>query len=510
MSDNVVIPNNFNYKIYLKLNKDFPQNWNEKEAISHYLNYGYFENRIYSIDIPIDFEWNKYILLNSDIPQNWTEIEAISHYLNYGYFENRRYKITIPYNFDWQKYILLNLDFPQNWNEKKAIDHYLKYGYFENRIYKNYDFNITKINLIENDNSLISNINYNDIENGKNLISLYNKSILNNNFILIIDFPNMGGGTEFFINSIISKYKKKQTFIIARNFNEKIQLNINNKYLINNYNEQDAIDFLNLLKNKIHKIFINHIYKHSKIFLNFIIGLNKEIITISHDYYLINEKTQPYYNEIDVNYFPKINLNKINKLIIQNEEILNIYKDFLKEKQDIVICPLPDFKDSLELINTDNKNIVIGIIGCIGEIKGFKILLDIINYIKYNNLNIKVIIFGYSLIQYEHQYYYNSIDEFNNLLKIHKPNILFETSIWPETYSYTLTLAMITQLPILSLKKNFNNVIENRLKEYNKKYFYNNIENFFEIIQQNIKQDYFYTINPIVYYNSFWDQIFVL
>ena len=69
---------------------------------------------------------------------------------------------------------------------------------------------------------------------------------------------------------------------------------------------------------------------------------------------------------------------------------------------------------------------------------------------------------------------------------------------------------MITQLPILSLKKNFNNVIENRLKEYNKKYFYNNIENFFEIIQQNIKQDYFYTINPIVYYNSFWDQIFVL
>ena len=79
MSDNVVIPNNFNYKIYLKLNKDFPQNWNEKEAISHYLNYGYFENRIYSIDIPIDFEWNKYILLNS--VQVFLLIMVVLHFL---------------------------------------------------------------------------------------------------------------------------------------------------------------------------------------------------------------------------------------------------------------------------------------------------------------------------------------------------------------------------------------------------------------------------------------------
>ena len=66
---------------------------------------------------------------------------------------------------------------------------------------------------------------------------------------------------------------------------------------------------------------------------------------------------------------------------------------------------------------------------------------------------------------------------------------------------------MITQLPILSLKKDFKNVIENRLQSYNKKYFYNNIEDFFKIIQ-NIKQNYFYTISPIIYYNSFWDELF--
>ena len=37
------------------------------------------------------------------------------------------------------------------------------------------------------------------------------------NFILIIDFNNGGGGTSFFINAIISKYKNYQTFVIARN-----------------------------------------------------------------------------------------------------------------------------------------------------------------------------------------------------------------------------------------------------------------------------------------------------
>jgi hypothetical protein len=66
---------------------------------------------------------------------------------------------------------------------------------------------------------------------------------------------------------------------------------------------------------------------------------------------------------------------------------------------------------------------------------------------------------------------------------------------------------MLTDLPILSFDKKFNNVIKNRLNNYNKKYFYDNITDFFDLVYK-VKQNYFYTIEPIIYFNSFWDNYF--
>jgi hypothetical protein len=527
--------NDFNWKNYLLFNNDLDQNWNEKEATDHYLKYGINENRKYKIDLPpnfglnSNFNWEIYIKLNNDLDQNWNEKEATDHYLKYGINENRKYKIVLPYNFNWKEYIKLNNDFPKIWNEKEAIDHYLNYGIFEKRLYKsnniqNIDigFNLNKnifyndniynlknniCNLLYCDNNTKKTILSNKIKNEKNLNNLFNLNILNNKYILVIDFPNLGGGTEFFLNTIISKYKENNTFLILRNFNENIQFNINNDYILNILNENDAINLIKKKKNNISKIFINHIIGHSKKFLNFIMNLNFEITTITHDYFLINKIPQPYYNEHNINYKPKINLNKINKIIMQNDKNLYIYKNFLNEKHDIIIAQLPDYKNSHKLNYTNNSNIVIGIIGNISREKGSKILSEINNYIIVNNLNIKLIIFGKINIDYEYQYPYNNIEELNNLLIIHKPNLLMETSLWNETYSYTLTLSMITQLPILSFKKPFENVIENRLKKYEKKFFFTNIHNFFEIVYSE-KQNYFYTISPIIHYNSFWEHYF--
>jgi hypothetical protein len=103
---------------------------------------------------------------------------------------------------------------------------------------------------------------------------------------------------------------------------------------------------------------------------------------------------------------------------------------------------------------------------------------------------------------------YSTINELNNLLIKIKPNLLLETSIWPETYSYTLTLSMITQLPILSLIKSYEGVIKERLSSYDKSYYFSNADNIFPMIK-NIKQDYFYTIDPTIYFNSYWDDYFI-
>jgi len=476
--------------------------------------------------IPNDFDWKIYLALNSDLNKNCNEEEVKLHYLNHGIFENRKYKNELPNDFDWKLYIKLHLDLEKISNEEEAKWHYLNYGIFENRKYKNEYSNNFQLNdqlftnhslqnvinkklniLFDLNNYNNSFIHFNEIKNSSNLINIIDYSILNNNFILVIDFPNLGGGTQFFINSIISNYKKNQTFITAKNFNGNIELSINNEFLFGIFNENFVTDFINNNKYKITKIFINHIYNHTNTFIDFIMNLNIEKTTITHDYFLIHDNPHPYYNEIKLNYIPKIDFKKLDNLIVQNKENFNIYNNFLNENQKIIISSLPDFNKSLDIINTNNDTIVIGIIGFISEIKGEKILNNIINYIKINNLNIKVIIFGKCNFKYENQYIYNNIDEFNDLLKLYKPNLFFETSIWAETYSYTLTLAMLTDLPILSFDKKFNNVIKNRLNNYNKKYFYDNILNFFQLVYA-VKQNYFNTINPILYFNSFWDHYF--
>jgi hypothetical protein len=499
-----IIPNDFNWNEYLRINSDVNQNSSKEETIYHYINHGSKENRQYKITIPNDFIWKTYLKINKDLNENWTKEEVFDHYINYGSKENRQYKISIPFYFDWKIYLKINPELPKVWNEKETTYHYANYGFFEN---KKFIYNIN-LNIVDYTHSQQKTcMNYSEVMNPTNL-KLLNEYNLSEDckYILILDFPNLGGGTEFFINTIISKYKKNQTFIIARNFNNMIQLNINNEDIIGNYKEKYAIDFINKCKKNINKIFINHIFNHSCSFIKFIMNLNIEITTITHDYFFINEKPQAYYHEIKYD-SSKIDLKKINTLIVQNEENINIFKHFLNENQNVVISPLPDFKNSAEMYTTNNHNIVVGIIGAVGVEKGEEMLRNIIQHIKDNKLPVKVIVFGYSNIFYEHQYKYSNIHELNQLLKIHKPNMLFETSIWPETYSYTLTIAMLTQLPILTFKKHFKNVIENRVKKYDKKYFYENINEFF-ILVDNLKQNYFYTIDTTIYFNSFWDEYF--
>jgi hypothetical protein len=84
---------------------------------------------------------------------------------------------------------------------------------------------------------------------------------------------------------------------------------------------------------------------------------------------------------------------------------------------------------------------------------------------------------------------------------------LIELSLWPETYSYTLTLSMITQLPIIYLKKPANFTVEDRLSHYNKAFPFTDLNQFDELIHIH-KQNCFYTIKPTIYFNDFWDEYF--
>ena len=540
------IPFDFNWKEYIELNEDLKHLNSESHAKYHYETQGYSENRKYCYKrIPPDFNWKEYIELNEDLKHLNSESHAKYHYAIQGYSENRKYCYkNIPFDFNWQEYILIHKDLNHLNSESEAKYHYAVQGYLEEREY-------SFINLT-NENKNIINMPYINIKLDKTITDvdykyninscmsetellktkLFYKNNVNflkhkidqssvnfiNNFILVVDFFNGGGGTTYFLNQIVSKYKYHQTFIIARSYKEnEIQLNINEEYdITNTYNVEQFNEFLITYQKNILKVFVNHTHLYTQPLLDCIFDLkkyDKQIIGITHDYSLLFEKCQPYYYEIFNNSGTEltpsyIDCNNYDLIITQNKINLLVLNKYFKKKIDVV--PLPDFTKSKSKITTYNTNIVVGIIGNIIDIKGRRVLEKIINNYKITHQDkIKFVVFGHTNINsFENYYYYNSIEELNNLLITHSPNMLLELSIWPETYSYTLTMYMLTNLPIIYLNKRFNSVIHNRLLNYTNAYGFNTLKELHEIIFR-VKQDYFYTINDNIYYNEYWDNLFI-
>jgi len=432
-----------------------------------------------------------YIKLNPDlIPHMHSSEEIIQHWLNHGIKENRPFNSDIV-NFDYIDF--LNMKFDNNlYNLKTTYISTTNYSY-------------RKSNDIEYSNLKMEQF----IESipKKSLDALYNY----NSFIFIVDFPMLGGGTTIFLNTIISKYKEKQTFLICRRFYDQIYLFINDEILLEKgFNDDEFNNIINVWSFKITKVFINSTVGHNKNTLDCILNLNKHTTIITHDHSNISSEYQMYYHDQHyLNYSDSpLEISKINCIVTQNEKNLSIYGKFLNSHQDIVVSELPDYKKSALKIETNNENIVIGVNGHISFIKGHVILKKFMEKIS-QWANVKLVIFGHCLEPgYPYQYRYSSIHEFNNLIEQHKPNFWFETSMWPETYSYTLTQMMLSQLPILYQKKNYPSVIENRLSTYSKAYSFDNVDNISYEMVSSLKQNYFYNIEPAIYYGKFWDSYF--
>lgn len=344
----------------------------------------------------------------------------------------------------------------------------------------------------------------------------YSYQIISNNildiiddFIFIVDMPNMGGGVTFFMDIITSYYKKIVNIVVARNFNKLLYLYINNEYILETkYNVDESIIFIEKYQHKIKKIFFDHTIDHQKRFIDKLFTINKHTTYITHDYYILCKKPQTYYEEIHILHKTNreyLDLNLFDTVITQNEVNTRIFSEYYKKP--IEVLELPDFKKAKQLIKTTNSQIVVGIIGAISIEKGKDILEKIINF--YKDSLITFIVFGYVEIQNFTNYHpYKDVEELNKLLVQYKPNILLELSLWPETYSYTLSLSMITQLPIIYLKKRFSNVIENRLACYNNKYSFTNYKEL-SILFNKCKQNFFYTIEENIYFDKKWSDYFL-
>lgn len=110
----VLVPKDFDWRIYLALNSDVRAKGlnTEINAFRHYLKHGKKQGRPYKDDrLPKDFDWRFYLEVHVDLTRAGfhTEIDAIHHYLVHGKKEVRSFrKNPLPDDFNWVGYFLLN------------------------------------------------------------------------------------------------------------------------------------------------------------------------------------------------------------------------------------------------------------------------------------------------------------------------------------------------------------------------------------------------------------------
>jgi len=114
------------------------------------------------------------------------------------------------------------------------------------------------------------------------------------------------------------------------------------------------------------------------------------------------------------------------------------------------------------------------IIGAISTIKGFNILLESAKWAKVNQQKICFVVLGYTLNDKLLESYgveitgrYSDADA-DGLLENLKPDLIWFPAIWPETYSYTLDIAMKSNIPIVAF--NIGAIAERLMEFYKQKY----------------------------------------
>ena len=81
----------FNIYMYRCFNRDLNY-MTDEQLVEHFKTHGYYEKRLYTLDLPDDFDPNEYKNLNSDL-SNLNDFELKVHYILHKDSENRKYKI---------------------------------------------------------------------------------------------------------------------------------------------------------------------------------------------------------------------------------------------------------------------------------------------------------------------------------------------------------------------------------------------------------------------------------
>lgn len=424
--------------------------------------------------LPTDFDFGIYRDLNEDL-SDMDDEQLARHYVNYGKKEKRAYAYTVPADFDLLSYKLLNADL-SHMSEKELIHHWALWGCHEHRKYK-------MVNYCEARNSLFAAKNikrennlqwsYMDFSNEDSPTSvqdkLCKKCLLNGGHpglrrsrsVLVIDYDeSFTGGTSFFYDVLSQHYQKVMgvKMIRVRCNKEQMHIYVNDFRMVGVSTDDQVRLFIKSHLENIYHIFINSIVGHKMEFVKYILNLPVKKSAFTHDYSIIFEYNQPTFRQIsEANSFQIRNhiIDSVDTIYTQNIENINIMtripgisqstRSAIEKKA--VVIQMPDYyatePDTFECATT---NFTFGIIGNISDLKGISLMLEILNHYR-EQKHVRFFNFGENHIGVPSQKYSN-IPQLNSLIDTVKPNALLFLALWPETFSYTLTLSLLTEIPL--------------------------------------------------------------
>lgn len=146
-----------------------------------------------------------------------------------------------------------------------------------------------------------------------------------------------------------------------------------------------------------------------------------------------------------------------NKIIVPSNNTKEVVLQYYKELNiDVIEHGIEDF-DATSLIRKEEDKFNIAFVGGISEHKGIGILKELIQKVK--DTDVQIHLFGTTNDAFYNQnhpnYIYHGIydrADINCLLIENNIHLVCLFSIWPETYSYTLTESLVSHIPVISFK----------------------------------------------------------
>ncbi len=337
-----------------------------------------------------------------------------------------------------------------------------------------------------------------------------------------------GGGTKRHVDEISKSWSLEgYRVILVEVYGRVIQINLLDKdkkvFICNIFNDVELEQLKTILKYfKVSLLHVHHLLDANISFFRLHKDLNNIPLVITlHDYYCIcpfikltNEKEE-YCGELGNEACDKCILKRnfysetLDKYIKNISIWRKFWDEYLKEAAQIVV-PSYDMKERIqkyysdtnicvfenpELINFESKIKTIGLIGDLSIAKGAKKIKECVTYIAEKKLPLYFIVFGrlndIQLTEEEKKYIlilgaYKE-EKIYEIIKKYCIDFFWFPGVWPETYSYTLSIPIRLKIPCISTNLG---AIASRIKQNNWGETYLWDYNYKEIVKILMRFDY--------------------